>query len=88
MSPEAQSDEFLLPFGKAKIERSGKDITIVAHSRQVGMSLEAAEILKKEEGVEAEVINLRSIRPLDVEAITTSVKKTNRYCFNYLFSEA
>lgn len=78
MSVEAQSDEFLLPIGKAKIERTGKDLTIVAHSRMVGFSLEAAEILKKEEGIEAEVVNMRSIRPLDIETITKSLKKTNR----------
>ena len=79
VSKEAQSTDFLLPIGKAKIERAGKDVTIVAHSRMVGLSLEAAEILKKEDGVECEVINMRSIRPLDIETIKTSVMKTNRY---------
>jgi len=78
MSAEAQRDDFVLPIGKAKIERQGKDITLVAHSRMVHLSLEAAEILKKEDGVEAEVINLRSIRPLDLDCIINSVKKTNR----------
>lgn len=78
VSKEAQSTDFLLPIGKAKIERQGKDVSVVAHSRMVGLSLEAAEILKKEEGIEVEVVNMRSIRPLDIETIKESVKKTNR----------
>lgn len=53
-------------------------MTIVGHSRMVSFAMEAAEILKKEEGIEAEVINLRSIRPLDIDTIKASVKKTNR----------
>lgn len=68
----------MLPFGKAKIERAGKDLTIVSLSRCVGQSLEAAEQLKQNYGIEAEVLNLRSIKPLDVEAIVKSVKKTGR----------
>ena len=63
-------------FGKAKIERAGKDLTIVTLSRCVGQCLVAAEQLKQKYGVEAEVINLRSIKPLDVETIIKSVKKT------------
>lgn len=78
LSQEALSEDFLLPIGKAKVEREGKDVTIVAHSKMVTHSLEAAEILEKEEGVKAEVINLRSIRPLDIDTIKASVKKTNR----------
>lgn len=78
VSKEAQSTDFLLPIGKAKVERVGKDVTIVGHSRMVSFAMEAAEILKKEEGIEAEVINLRSIRPLDIDTIKASVKKTNR----------
>lgn len=77
MSEAAQRDDFLLPLGKAKIEREGADVTIVAHSRPVGFCLEAAKLLEKE-GIRAEVINLRSIRPLDMETIKASVKKTNR----------
>jgi pyruvate dehydrogenase E1 component beta subunit len=77
MSKEAMSDDFLLPIGKAKVERVGSDITIVAHSKMVTHSLEAADILAKE-GITAEVINLRSIRPLDINTIKESVKKTNR----------
>lgn len=77
VSKEAQSTDFILPIGKAKIEREGTDVTVVAHSRMVGLSLEAAEILAKE-GINVEVVNMRSIRPLDIETIKESVKKTNR----------
>ena len=70
--------DFLIEIGKAKIERPGTDVTITAHSKMVGYSLEAAEILHKEHGINAEVINLRSLRPLDRKAIIKSVKKTNR----------
>ena len=77
VSQEALSEDFLIPIGKAKIERPGKDVTIVAHSMGVAHGLDAAESLAKE-GIEAEVINLRSIRPLDIDAIVESVKKTNR----------
>jgi pyruvate dehydrogenase E1 component beta subunit len=69
--------DFLIPFGKAKIEREGTDITMVAFSRAVGICLKAAEQLAAE-GINAEVINLRSLRPLDRETIIKSVKKTNR----------
>ncbi|KAJ9475837.1 Pyruvate dehydrogenase E1 component subunit beta, mitochondrial [Pseudozyma hubeiensis] len=78
ISQEALSDDFTIPIGKAKIERAGKDITIVSHSIGMNYAMEAAEILKKEEGVEAEVINLRTIAPMDVDTIIDSVKKTNR----------
>ena len=89
MSSEAMSDNFLLPIGKCKVEREGSDITIVAHSRMVSHSMEAAVTLAKE-GIKAEVINLRSIRPLDIDTIIKSVKKTNRLVypgyFFFLFS--
>ncbi|KAI0375599.1 thiamine diphosphate-binding protein [Pilatotrama ljubarskyi] len=77
MSSEAMSDNFLLPIGKCKVEREGSDVTIVAHSKMVTHSLEAADELAKE-GIKAEVINVRSIRPLDIDTIKKSVKKTNR----------
>jgi len=70
--------EFVLPIGRAKIERSGKDVTITAYSRMVNVALEAARLLEAE-GIDAEVINLRSLRPLDVDTIISSVKKTNRF---------
>ncbi len=69
--------DFTVPIGKAKIERSGTDVTITAYSIAVGYALEAAELLAGE-GISAEVINLRSIRPLDSATIVESVKKTNR----------
>jgi len=77
MSAAAMKDDFVLEIGKAKIEREGSDVTIVGHSRMVGLSLEAADALAKE-GIKAEVINMRSIRPLDIDTIIASVKKTNR----------
>lgn len=76
MPEEALKDDYLIPIGKAKIEREGTDITIVAHSLGVLRALEAAQILAAD-GISAEVINLRTIRPMDVEAILTSIKKTN-----------
>lgn len=70
-------EEFVLPIGKAKIERAGSDVTIVAFSIMVGTALEAAEILA-EQGIQAEVINLRTLRPLDTATVVESVKKTSR----------
>lgn len=71
------ADDFVLDIGKAKVEREGSDVTIVAFSIMVGMAMQAAERLA-EQGISAEVINLRSIRPLDTETIAASVRKTNR----------
>lgn len=71
------ADDFVLDIGKAKVEREGSDVTIVAFSIMVGMAMQAAEKLA-EQGISAEVINLRSIRPLDTETIAASVRKTNR----------
>ena len=71
------SEDFVIPLGRAKIERSGTDVTIVAFSIMVGKALAAADNLA-EEGISAEVINLRTIRPLDRHTIIESVKKTNR----------
>ena len=77
-SSEVPDDpDFTVPIGKAKIERSGADVTIVAFSIMVGKALEAAEKLAAE-GIDAEVINLRTLRPLDTETIVQSVMKTNR----------
>jgi pyruvate dehydrogenase E1 component beta subunit len=70
-------DDFIVPIGKAKIERAGKHVTLVAFSVMVGVALKAAEALA-EQGIEAEVINLRSLRPLDTATVVESVKKTNR----------
>ena len=76
MSQEAMSNEFVIPIGKAKIERPGKHITLIGHSRAVQFCLEAAAEMEKQ-GVDCEVINLRTLRPLDEETIIQSVKKTN-----------
>jgi pyruvate dehydrogenase E1 component beta subunit len=70
-------DDFVLPIGKAKVRREGKHVTLTAHSRMVGLALKAAEELAAE-GIEAEVVDLRTLRPLDHETIVESVKKTNR----------
>lgn len=78
VSTEAMSKDFVIPFGKAKIEREGTDLTIVAFSKAVGLSLKAAQILKDEGVANVEVINLRSLRPIDKETIIRSVKKTSR----------
>ncbi len=69
--------DFVLPIGKAKIERVGSDVTLVAFSIMVGVALKAADILA-EKGISAEVINLRTLRPLDIDTVVASVKKTSR----------
>jgi pyruvate dehydrogenase E1 component beta subunit len=70
-------EDFVLPIGKAKVRREGKHVTLTAHSRMVGLALKAAEELAAD-GIEAEVIDLRTLRPLDHATIVESVKKTNR----------
>ena len=69
--------EFLVPIGKARIARPGEQVTITAFSRMVKLALQAAEELERA-GISAEIIDLRSLRPFDIESIVTSVKKTNR----------
>jgi pyruvate dehydrogenase E1 component beta subunit len=69
--------EYLIPFGKADIKRNGRDITIVTYSFMTHEALKASEILSKE-GIEAEVIDLRTLSPMDKETVINSVKKTNR----------
>ncbi|MDX1702757.1 MAG: pyruvate dehydrogenase complex E1 component subunit beta [Altererythrobacter ishigakiensis] len=70
-------DDYVLPIGKARVMREGSDVTIVSYSISVGLALEAAETLAGE-GIDAEVIDLRTLRPLDREAVLTSLAKTNR----------
>jgi pyruvate dehydrogenase E1 component beta subunit len=70
-------DDYVLPIGKARIMREGKDVTLVSYSIGVGVALEAAEKLAAE-GVDAEVIDLRTLRPLDKQTVLESLKKTNR----------
>jgi pyruvate dehydrogenase E1 component beta subunit len=69
--------DFVLPIGKARIARTGKDVTMVSFSRGMAYALDAAKRLA-EEGIEAEVIDLRTLRPLDMETVLASVRKTNR----------
>lgn len=77
VSDEALAPAAATPFGKARVMRKGGDVTVVAHSRMVDEALTAAELLAKE-GVAVEVLNLRCLRPLDVDAVFRSVRKTNR----------
>jgi pyruvate dehydrogenase E1 component beta subunit len=71
------ADDFVLPIGRAKVEREGTDVTLVSFSLTVGLCMQAAEALAAQ-GISAEVINLRTLRPLDIGTIVRSVKKTNR----------
>lgn len=74
---EIPEEEYLIPIGKAKVKREGTDVTLVSFNKMVKVCMEAAEELEKE-GISAEVIDLRTIRPLDYKTIVESVKKTNR----------
>ncbi|MDP0491700.1 MAG: alpha-ketoacid dehydrogenase subunit beta [Verrucomicrobiota bacterium JB023] len=76
--PDPEEGDFTIPIGKAAIKREGSDLSLIAHGRSVLHALEAAEVLKNEHGINAEVLDLRSIRPLDEEAILKTVMKTNR----------
>jgi pyruvate dehydrogenase E1 component beta subunit len=71
------SDDWIVPIGKAKVRREGRDVTVTAHSRMVAHALKAAEALAAD-GVSVEVIDLRSLRPLDTETVIASVRKTSR----------
>jgi pyruvate dehydrogenase E1 component beta subunit len=75
--PVPKLDDFVLPIGKARVVKPGKDVTLVAHSICVGLILEAAEKLAAE-GIDAELIDLRTLRPLDTATVIASVRKTNR----------
>ena len=76
--PDPSEGDHLVPLGKADIKREGTDVSIIAHGRSVIRSLEAAETLQSEHGINCEVLDLRSIRPLDQQAILDTVMKTNR----------
>ena len=76
--PEPAAGDHLVPLGKADLKREGSDLTLIAHGRSVLVALEAAETLASDHNISAEVLDLRSVRPLDQEAILTSVIKTNR----------
>jgi pyruvate/2-oxoglutarate/acetoin dehydrogenase E1 component len=70
-------EEYIIPLGVADVKREGKDVTLVTYSRMVYRALEAAEILAKE-GIDVEVIDLRTLKPLDIDTVVASVKKTGR----------
>jgi pyruvate dehydrogenase E1 component beta subunit len=72
-----EDDDFLVPIGVSDVKREGKDVTIVAYSKMIQVALEAADRLA-EEGIQAEVIDLRTLRPIDTQPIVESVRKTNR----------
>ncbi len=74
---EVPEEEYLIEIGKADVKREGTDVTLVSYNKMMKVALKAAEELEKE-GINAEVIDLRTIRPLDVDTIVNSVKKTNR----------
>ena len=75
---EVPTEEYLIPLGVADVKRIGTDVSLIAHGRAVITSLKAAEILASEHGINAEVVDLRSIRPLDEETVLESVRKTHR----------
>lgn len=77
-SGEVPDGEYLVPLGSAKVIREGKDLSIIGHGRAIQMARQAADILHEKHGISAEVVDLRSIRPLDEETILASVRKTNR----------
>lgn len=71
-------DDFMVPFGKCRIRREGSDMTIVTYGNTLPMSLEVADLLEKEDGAQVEVLDLRSLLPLDIEGVIASVKRTNK----------
>ena len=75
---EVPDEDYTVPLGKAKVAREGTDLSLIAHGPSVLVCLEAAEVLKTKHNIDAEVVDLRSIRPLDEETIVNSVKKTSR----------
>jgi pyruvate dehydrogenase E1 component beta subunit len=75
---EVPEEEYLIPLGLADVKREGSDITLISHGRAVITCLKAAELLQAEHDISAEVIDLRSIRPLDEETLLSSVRKTHR----------
>lgn len=79
MKGEVPDDpELTVPFGKSRVAREGKDVTIVSYSRMLQLSLQVADKLSQDEGIECEVIDLRSLRPLDMDPVYASVAKTHR----------
>ena len=77
MRDEVPDGDYLIPIGKSKVQREGRDVTIVTYSKMLEVSLKAADQLAKE-GIEVEIVDLRTLRPLDMEPVLTSFRKTNR----------
>lgn len=75
--PDVEDGDFVIPLGKADLKREGSDVSIITHGKMINLALQAAKKLEKD-GIEADVLDLRSLRPLDVEAILATVRKTNR----------
>src|SRR5262249_31614686 len=75
---EVPEGDYVIPFGKAKVTKEGSDLTIISYSRMAGIALEVANRLEQEQGLSIEVVDVRSLRPLDRETICRSVQKTNR----------
>jgi pyruvate dehydrogenase E1 component beta subunit len=73
-----EENDYIIPLGKANVLKEGKDMSIIAHGKAVHSSLQVAQTLEEKHNISAEVLDLRSIRPLDVDAIIATVKKTNR----------
>lgn len=84
-----EDDDFVIPLGVADVKVEGDDVTIITHGKMVNVAIQAARKLEKDDGVKAEVVDLRTLRPLDMDAILASVRKTNRAVYleegwNYL----
>src|SRR2546430_9930014 len=77
-SSDVCSSDLIVPIGRAEVKRPGSDVTLICHSKTVAVALKAAEQLAEHEGASAEVLDLRSLRPLDEAAILESVARTNR----------
>lgn len=75
---DVPDEEYTIPLGVADVKRAGTDVTLICHSKTVAVTLKAADQLQRDHGLAAEVVDLRTIRPLDIAAITESVRKTNR----------
>lgn len=75
---EVPEGDYVVPIGKSKVQREGKDVTIVTYSKMLEVSTKAAEELSKKDGIECEIVDLRTLRPLDMEPVIESFKKTNR----------
>lgn len=75
---EVEDEEFLLPLGKADLKRDGSDVTLVSYNKQIHNCIAAAEVLEKQFGISAQVLDLRTIRPLDEDALFSCIAKTHR----------